>query len=150
MGDGRPRIAITRPSLSYNVIPTGNESGVIQIEMQLALFNIISMVSGWQAAHCLAVPQNEKAQTITTNCERILKWNDMFLRSDLLTDAFETMVTTTISRWNPAEFGNITETRLPWDKVRSTVRLAVHLPFSRSGSRTSSSTTLQVVLPIQA
>ena len=50
------------------------------------------MVSDRQAAHCLAVPQNEKAQTITTNCERILKWNDMFLRSD---DAFETMVITT-------------------------------------------------------
>ena len=43
--------------------------------------------------------QNERAQTMTTNCEIITKWHDVFLM------------------WDPAKYDNITDTRLPWEEV---------------------------------
>ena len=45
------------------------------------------------------IDQNERAQTLTTNCEIITKWHDVFLM------------------WDPANYDNITDTRLPWEKV---------------------------------
>ena len=45
------------------------------------------------------LPQNERAQTMTTNCEIITKWHDVFLM------------------WDPAKYDNITDTRLPWEEV---------------------------------
>ena len=38
-------------------------------------------------------------QTLTTNCEVITKWHDVFLM------------------WDPAQYDNITDTRLPWEEV---------------------------------
>jgi len=69
----------------YNVLPTANPHDVVHVSLQLALYHIVDM--------------NEKAQTLTTNCEVITKWNDVFLV------------------WDPEDYGNITSTRLPWETV---------------------------------
>ena len=45
------------------------------------------------------VAMNERDQTLTTNSEIITRWHDAFLI------------------WKPENYDNITETRLPWDKV---------------------------------
>ena len=79
--------------------PTDASDGKIEITIQLALFGIITMVG---KCHHVVLDtlviittiekceiyfntnwfQNEKDQTLTTNCEKILMWNDMFLRWD--------------------------------------------------------------------
>ena len=41
------------------------------------------------------IGQNERAQTLTTNCEIITKWHDVFLM------------------WDPGHYDNITDTRCP-------------------------------------
>ena len=67
----------------YNVAPTNEPDGRIDITIQLALFGIITMVWEQQtltSEYLKKISQNEKDQTLTTNCEKILKWNDMFLR----------------------------------------------------------------------
>jgi len=69
----------------YNVLPVSNPHDVVNVSLQLALYHIVAM--------------NEKMQTLTTNCEIITKWHDVFLM------------------WDPADYDNITDTRLPWDKV---------------------------------
>jgi len=69
----------------YNVLPTSNPHDVVHVSLQLALYHIVDM--------------NEKAQTLTTNCEVITKWHDVFLV------------------WDPEEYDNITSTRLPWESV---------------------------------
>ena len=52
----------------YNVLPTANPHDVVNITLQLALYHIVDM--------------NERAQTLTTNCEIITKWHDVFLMWD--------------------------------------------------------------------
>ena len=47
----------------YNVLPTANPHDVVNITLQLALYHIVDM--------------NERAQTLTTNCEIITKWHDV-------------------------------------------------------------------------
>jgi len=69
----------------YNVLPTANPHDVVNVTLQMALYHIVDM--------------NERAQTLTTNCEIITKWHDVFLM------------------WNPKDYDNITDTRLPWDRV---------------------------------
>jgi len=69
----------------YNVLPTANPHDVVNVSLQMALYHIVDM--------------NERAQTLTTNCEIITKWHDVFLM------------------WNPEEYDNITDTRLPWERV---------------------------------
>ena len=69
----------------YNVLPTANPHDVVNITLQLALYHIVDM--------------NERAQTLTTNCEIITKWHDVFLM------------------WNPEDYDNIRDTRLPWERV---------------------------------
>ena len=49
----------------YNVLPTANPHDVVNITLQMALYHIVDM--------------NERAQTMTTNCEIITKWHDVFL-----------------------------------------------------------------------
>ena len=63
----------------YNVLPTANPHDVVNVSLQLALYHIVDM--------------NERAQTLTTNCEIITKWHDVFLM------------------WDPAKYDNITDTR---------------------------------------
>jgi hypothetical protein len=50
------------------VLPTSNPHDVVHVSLQLALYHIVDM--------------NEKAQTLTTNCEVITKWHDVFLMWD--------------------------------------------------------------------
>lgn len=69
----------------YNVLPTANPHDVVNITLQMALYHIVDM--------------NERAQTMTTNCEVITKWHDVFLM------------------WNPDDYDNIRDTRLPWERV---------------------------------
>ena len=69
----------------YNVLPTANPHDVVNITLQLALYHIVDM--------------NERAQTLTTNCEIITKWHDVFLM------------------WDPEDYDNIQDTRLPWERV---------------------------------
>jgi len=69
----------------YNVLPTANPHDVVNVTLQMALYHIVDM--------------NERAQTLTTNCEIITKWHDVFLM------------------WDPKDYDNITDTRLPWDRV---------------------------------
>jgi len=69
----------------YNVLPTANPHETVNVSLQLALYHIVDM--------------NERAQTLTTNCEIITKWHDVFLM------------------WDPAKYDNITDTRLPWERV---------------------------------
>eukprot|EP00090_Calanus_glacialis_P022134 TRINITY_DN34156_c0_g1_i1.p1 TRINITY_DN34156_c0_g1~~TRINITY_DN34156_c0_g1_i1.p1 ORF type:complete len:596 (-),score=103.65 TRINITY_DN34156_c0_g1_i1:68-1855(-) len=69
----------------YNVLPTANPHDVVNVTLQMALYHIVDM--------------NERAQTLTTNCEIITKWHDVFLM------------------WNPKDYDNITDTRLPWERV---------------------------------
>lgn len=54
----------------YNVLPTANPHDVVNITLQLALYHIVDM--------------NERAQTLTTNCEIITKWHDVRYWSILL------------------------------------------------------------------
>ena len=49
----------------YNVLPTANPHDVVNVTLQMALYHIVDM--------------NERAQTLTTNCEVITKWHDVFL-----------------------------------------------------------------------
>ena len=69
----------------YNVLPTANPHDVVNITLQMALYHIVDM--------------NERAQTLTTNCEIITKWHDVFLM------------------WDPEDYDNIQDTRLPWERV---------------------------------
>merc|ERR1719391_1175277 len=69
----------------YNVLPVRNPNDVVNVSLQMALYHIVDM--------------NEKDQTLTTNCEIITKWHDVFLM------------------WDPAKYDNITDTRLPWERV---------------------------------
>jgi len=69
----------------YNVLPTANPHDPVFVSLQLALYHIVDM--------------NERAQTLTTNCEIITKWHDVFLM------------------WDPSKYDNITDTRLPWERV---------------------------------
>ena len=69
----------------YNILPTANPHDVVNITLQMALYHIVDM--------------NERAQTMTTNCEIITKWHDVFLM------------------WNPDDYDNIRDTRLPWERV---------------------------------
>ena len=57
----------------------------VKISLQMALYSIVDM--------------NERDQMLTTNCEIITKWSDIFLT------------------WDPEKYNNITDTRLPWDRV---------------------------------
>ena len=54
----------------YNVLPTANPHDVVNITLQLALYHIVDM--------------NERAQTLTTNCEIITKWHDVTIAQYLL------------------------------------------------------------------
>jgi len=69
----------------YNVMPVSNPHDVVNVSFQLALYHIVDM--------------DAKEQTLTTNCEVITHWHDVFLM------------------WDPKEYDNIKDTRLPWDKV---------------------------------
>jgi len=69
----------------YNVLPTADPHETVNVSLQLALYHIVDM--------------NERDQTLTTNCEIITKWHDVFLM------------------WDPAKYDNITDTRLPWERV---------------------------------
>jgi len=69
----------------FNVLPTANPHDVVNVSLQMALYHIMDM--------------NERAQTLTTNCEIITKWHDVFLM------------------WDPEDYDGILDTRLPWDKV---------------------------------
>jgi len=71
----------------YHILPVANPKDVIQVSLQMTLYNIVDL--------------DEKEQTITTNCEVITRWHDVFLA------------------WNPEEYGNVTHSRLPWDSVWS-------------------------------
>ena len=87
----------------YNVLPTANPHDVVNVTLQLALYHIVDMVNigGKVLFENDSLFQNERAQTLTTNCEIIKKWHDVFLM------------------WNPADYDNITDTRLPWDRVKT-------------------------------
>ena len=78
------------PDLDYNISPSPNVNQPIQINVQLALYNIISMVTGLIISMIFFVmfSKNEKDQTLTTNCEKIFSWNDMFLRSFFLNNNY--------------------------------------------------------------
>ena len=80
----------------YNVLPTANPHDVVNITLQMALYHIVDMVTRhttdtWHVT--CNVWQNERAQTMTTNCEVITKWHDVFLM------------------WNPDDYDNIRDTR---------------------------------------
>ena len=88
----------------YNVLPTENPHDVVNVSLQLALYHLVDMVRSksnlkWCRITELVCLKNERAQTLTTNCEIITKWRDIFLM------------------WDPAKYDNITETRLPWERV---------------------------------
>ena len=80
----------------YNVLPTANPHDVVNITLQMALYHIVDMVTLWNIGSnepkCWTF-QNEWAQTMTTNCEVITKWHDVFLM------------------WNPDDYDNIRDTR---------------------------------------
>ena len=69
----------------YNVFPVEDAHEAVNISLQMALYSIVDM--------------NERDQMLTTNCEIITKWSDIFLT------------------WDPEKYNNISDTRLPWDRV---------------------------------
>ena len=109
----------------YNVLPTANPHDVVNITLQMALYHIVDMVRLRLSEREISmIFQNERAQTMTTNCEVITKWHDVFLM------------------WNPDDYDNIRDTRhvnlLDNDYDCC---LCLGCPGSGSGPRTSSSTT---------
>ena len=67
------------------MFPVEDAHEAVNISLQMALYSIDDM--------------NERDQMLTTNCEIITKWRDIFLT------------------WDPQTYNNITDTRLPWNKV---------------------------------
>ena len=67
------------------MFPVEDAHESVNISLQMALYSIVDM--------------NERDQMLTTNCEIITKWSDIFLT------------------WDPVKYNNITDTRLPWDRV---------------------------------
>ena len=64
----------------YNVLPTANPHDVVNITLQMALYHIVDMVRLRLSEREISmIFQNERAQTMTTNCEVITKWHDVFL-----------------------------------------------------------------------
>ena len=122
------------PKLEYNISPSPNVSAPIQIYIQLALYSIIQLVGTpcyffssllMFNIYSFVFHQNGKEQTLTTNCEKIFSWNDMFLRQiDIYLSKMFWDITLEIlfTRWNPLDYDNITQTTLPYKQVNFSIK----------------------------
>jgi len=70
---------------AFHVLPTRHPKLFVDVSVRVVLYHIFEM--------------NERAQSLTTNCEVITQWDDAFLM------------------WDPREYGNITSTSLPWSSI---------------------------------